>query len=294
VPRRLLIAALRCTVRPVHYREYRPPARLAGSVACLWTLEGQARDLEDGTQPVLPDGRAEFVVHFGDRFERCDRGVAAQRQPWAIFAGQLDCPLALRPTGDVAVLGVRFRPDGAARFVRAPQHELAGSTLDVACVSPALAAVARAVRDTAATLQHAVPIMERLLADAIVDRGHDPRLAFVVETIVGRGGLVSIDAAAAAAGLSRRHLERLFLRDVGLPPKQLARIARFQRALRTLERNTDPPRGLHAAHASGYADQAHFIRDFRDFAGCAPGEHLLRRAELTGFFTGAITDGRTG
>jgi AraC-like DNA-binding protein len=98
---------------------------------------------------------------------------------------------------------------------------------------------------------------------------------------------VSIDAAAAATGMSRRHLERLFLRDVGLPPKQLARIVRFQRALRLLDGDGDPPRGVRAAHGSGYADQAHFIRDFRAFAGCAPGEHVLRRAELTGFFSGA-------
>jgi AraC-like DNA-binding protein len=39
-----------------------------------------------------------------------------------------------------------------------------------------------------------------------------------------------------------------------------------------------------AAHACGYADQAHFIRDFRELAGCSPGAHLLDRAELTGFF----------
>jgi AraC-like DNA-binding protein len=277
----------------MQYREYAPAAPLASVVACVWTLEGHARELEDDKQPVLPDGRAEFVVHFGDRFERCDPDIAPQRQPSAIFAGQLDRPIALRPTGHVAVLGVRFRPDGAARFMRVPQHELIGSTLDVACVSPALAAVARVVRESAPTLQHAVPIVERLLTDAIAEHERDRRLVFVVEAIVRRGGLVSIDAAAAAAGLSRRHLERLFLRDVGLPPKQLARIARFQRALRILERDTDPPRGLRAAHASGYADQAHFIRDFRELAGCPPGEHLLRRAELTGFFTGA-TAGRSG
>ena len=236
-------------------------------------------------QPVLPDGRAEFVVHFGDRFDRCDPEVT-QAQPLAIFAGQIDRPLTLRPTGHVAVLGVRFRPDGAARFMRVPQHELTGSTPEVAYVSPALAAAARIVRDTAPTLQHAVPIMERLLVEAMTTSARDRRIAFVVETIVRRGGLVSIDAAADATGLGRRQVERLFLRDVGLPPKQLARIVRFQRALRILESGTTAPRGVRAAHAGGYADQAHFIRDFREFAGCAPGEHLLRRAELSGFFSG--------
>jgi len=271
----------------MRYREYAPSARLASVVACFWTLEGHARELEGATQPVLPDGRAELVVHFGDSFERCASNGAGERQPWAIFAGQLDAPLALRPSGAIAVLGVRFRPDGAARFMTAPQDELRGSTLEVATVSPALAAAARAVRDSAPTPAAAVPTIDRLLTNAIVGREPDRRVAFVVDAIVRRGGSFAIDAAAAATGLSRRQLERLFMRDVGLPPKQLARIVRFQRALRILESDSDQPRGIHAAHASGYADQAHFIRDFRALAGCPPGEHLLRRAELSGFFTGA-------
>jgi AraC-like DNA-binding protein len=46
-----------------------------------------------------------------------------------------------------------------------------------------------------------------------------------------------------------------------------------------------PQRGTRTAATCGYADQAHFIRDFSEFAGCAPGAHLLRRAELNGFFS---------
>ena len=271
----------------MHYREYVPPAHLASVVACFWTLEGHARETDGAAQPILPDGHAELVVHFGDGFERCDPNAVPQRQPWAIFAGQLDGPLTLRPAGGVAVLGVRFRPDGAVRFMRVPQHELLGSTSDVRAVSAPAAAAAHVVRDSARTLREAVAVMERVLAGAMHERGRDRRLALVVDTIIRRGGLVSIDAAAAATGMSRRQLERLFLRDVGLPPKQLARIVRFQRAVRLLEAMKDAPRGSRTAHASGYADQAHFIRDFREFAGCAPGEHLLRRAQLTGIFTGA-------
>jgi AraC-like DNA-binding protein len=270
----------------MQYSEYRPSARLVRAVECIWTLEGQPRDFDGAPQPILPDGRAEFVIHLGDAFARVDQG-AMQRQPRAIFAGQLDRPLSLQPTGCVAVLGVRFRPEGAARFTRVPQHELIGQTVDVALASPTLADVARRVRDSAASLPEAVRLVECLLDGAERHDGPDHRVASVVEAIRRRGGRVAIERAAADTGLSRRQLERLFLRDVGLSPKQFARISRFQHALRILEHDTSPARGLRAAHASGYADQAHFIRDFREFAGCAPGEHLLARAELTGFFTGA-------
>jgi AraC-like DNA-binding protein len=72
---------------------------------------------------------------------------------------------------------------------------------------------------------------------------------------------------------------------VGISAKRLARITRFQRALRLFEQLDSPQRGTHTAAECGYADQAHFIRDFSEFAGCAPGAHLLRRAELNGFFS---------
>jgi AraC-like DNA-binding protein len=94
-----------------------------------------------------------------------------------------------------------------------------------------------------------------------------------------------MDALAAHVGVTARHLERQFKQAVGISPKRLARITRFQRALRMFERFDLPQRGTHTAAMCGYADQAHFIRDFSEFAGCAPGAHLLRRAELNEFFS---------
>jgi AraC-like DNA-binding protein len=120
----------------------------------------------------------------------------------------------------------------------------------------------------------------------------DQRITHVVRAIDGRHGRVSIDRLAANTGMTRRHLERQFLRQVGVSPKRLARIARFQRALRVLEDPDDPgPRGAVTAAACGYADQAHFVRDFRDLAGCPPTEHLLSRGLLTGFFTAKTQTG---
>jgi AraC-like DNA-binding protein len=269
----------------MQYREYLPAAQLARSVACLWTLDGDACERGEAPQPILPDGRAEFVIHLGDTFARADHG-AIERQHWAIFAGQLDRPLTLQPTGRIAVLGVRFRPEGAARFTRVPQHEFVGRTVDVALASPSLANLARRVRESTASLPDAVRLVERLLASVERQDAGDRRVASAVDAIVRSGGRVAIENAAAQTGVSRRQLERLFLRDVGLPPKQVARIARFQRAIRILAHQPSPARGIRTAHAGGYADQAHFIRDFREFAGCAPTEHLVACAELTRFFTG--------
>jgi hypothetical protein len=123
----------------MEYREYPASAALASFVDCCWTLTGHAAELAGRPQPVLPDGRSELVLHFGDPFDRVTAAGVVSRQPLALFAGQLTEQLTLRPTGAVAVLGVRFHPFGASAFLRVPQHRLAGRTLALDDVSPPLA-----------------------------------------------------------------------------------------------------------------------------------------------------------
>ena len=266
------------------YAEYAPLPRLASVVDRLWTLSGDSASLGGDTQPVLPDGRPELILHFGDAFERVHANCAVERQPCVIFAGQLTSQLLLRPTGLIGVLGVRFHPYGAAAVVRAPQQDLAGVTIGVDALARPLSRALAEVRESTADPVDAVSRVQAALLRWVEPDRVDPRIRSAVETISRRRGLVSVDDVAASVSLTRRHLERKFLSAVGMAPKRLARITRFQHALRILEESEGASRGTHTAAACGYADQAHFIRDFRDLAGCAPGEHLLRHGELTGVF----------
>ncbi len=89
------------------------------------------------------------------------------------------------------------------------------------------------------------------------------------------GGAVAIATLAGEVGWSRRHLAARFRADVGLPPKAVARIMRFERVTRTLSANHG--HGLaDVAYACGYADQAHLNRDFRAFAGTTPTDYAAR------------------
>ena len=273
--------------RPVvamHYEEHEPLAVLVPLVDRLWTLEGHASMLGGALQPVLPDGRPEVILHLGEKFERVHPDGQQERQNDLLFAGQMTSQLVLRPTGAIKVLGIRFEPFGAAALFRVPQHELAGLTVDLAAVSAPLARGLRHVQETARSLAEAVSAAQHALLPFVTPARPDPRIRYVVHEIKRFRGAVSVDRLASSTGLTRRHLERQFQQQVGVGPKRLARITRFQHALQLLEGTESTQRGAMTAAACGYADQAHFIRDFRDLAGCAPTEHLLRRAVLTGFF----------
>ena len=88
---------------------------------------------------------------------------------------------------------------------------------------------------------------------------------------------------AEVVGLSRRQLGRLFRERIGITPKSLGRLGRFQRALRALDGGSRTSLAAVATKA-GYFDQAHLCRDFRLFAGTTPAGYRREMRELTRHF----------
>ena len=184
-------------------------------------------------------------MHFGDAFERLTPGGQISRQGATIFAGQLTQQLTLRPTGLIAVLGVRFHPFGAASFLDTPQHRLAGLTPGIDEIAPALARALDGVRDETDDVRIAVPLVQTVLEKWAGTREPDQRLQIATRAIVQSGGAISIDRLADRLSVTRRHLERRFLEGIGISPKRLARITRFQRAVRVLGGGGSPQTRRH-------------------------------------------------
>ena len=84
---------------------------------------------------------------------------------------------------------------------------------------------------------------------------------------------VSLDELAAAAGVNRFRIVRLFGAAVGLPPHRFLLAQRINAARALLERGTPIGR---AAVLCGFADQSHLHRHFRRAWGITPGEYLAR------------------
>jgi len=99
------------------------------------------------------------------------------------------------------------------------------------------------------------------------------RVAGAWRLLVGSGGAIRVGELAERVGWSPRYLQRRLLAETGLTPKAAARVARFDRTRRLLQRTAGAghaPALADLAAACGYYDQAHLAREFRELASCPP------------------------
>jgi len=80
-------------------------------------------------------------------------------------------------------------------------------------------------------------------------------------------GALSLSQREDETGYTARHLRNLSLRHIGLPPKRLARILRFQQFYTQWAQNPQRAAFRLLANDPAYYDQAHFVREFRAFTG---------------------------
>jgi AraC-like DNA-binding protein len=265
----------------MHYSEYRPAPALAPFVRVLWTLEHDGPGLP--ADRIFPDGCMEVVFHLGQPFSALDASGRATVQPSAFLVGQMTSALQVQPSARARVVGIRFQPGGAFPFLQVPQQELTNALPPLEDVWPALARE----RDRLAALpdmRSVVSRIEEVLARCAAGAPRpDRRVAASASAIAASAGAVTVDRLSAICGLGARQLERLFRERVGLGPKRLARIVRFQAGLRAQETGASLTA---AAHAAGYADQAHFAREFRALAGVSPSAFASAEDRLAGAFAG--------
>jgi AraC-like DNA-binding protein len=114
-----------------------------------------------------------------------------------------------------------------------------------------------------------------------------PAVAWAFERLRATAGSAPVGDLAVELGWSRRHLAAMFREQVGLPPKSVARLLRFESVLRRID--ADAVRWADIAQDFGYCDQSHLNRDFRDLLGTTPTEYLARRLPGGGLAAAGVT-----
>jgi AraC-like DNA-binding protein len=215
----------------------------------------------------LPGGRIVLVVSFGPTLD-VDGGRFG-----SFVAGLHDAPALTEHAGEGHGIQAYLTPLGARRLLGMPMGELTGRVVELEDL------LGRDAAELAERLAEAPgwAARFRLLERAIAERTLEappvaPELEWAWRRLHATDGSVPIGALAAELGWSRRHLAKTVREELGLAPKPLARLLRFERAVERLRAGAAL---ADVALDSGYYDQAHFNRDFRGFAGVTPTEYRV-------------------
>lgn len=258
-----------------HFFSYDPAPDLAPFVEAIWGVRGAGGH---HTEAIVPNGAIELMINFGPLQEVIGHGdrVLDQTYRHAWVAGIQDRRLVHRSASGSDHIAVRFRPAGAHAFLPLRMDEIANQVIDLDLL---LGNEAMALRDRlgeARSDRDRAGLLEGWLRRQLrVDPSFDTVREAAARLRPGERP-PSVAALCEDLGLSNKHLVELFRRTVGLPPKVLGRVHRLQSAIASC-RGRSRVDWIELAHACGYADQSHLIREFRSMAGTTPSRFLRSR-----------------
>lgn len=185
-------------------------------------------------------------------------------------------------TGPNWSIQIDLTPVGAYRILGLPLDELTDRHEDVVDVVGADAA--RLISELGATAEWKTRfnLVEKLLRRRL-ERGREETagIAWAWRQLAASHGGIPIGELAGELCWSRRHFSQRFRRELGLPPKTVARQLRFARAA-TLIQQPSAWSLADVAIRCGFADQAHLTREFRELAGVTPATFRRERQGLDG------------
>jgi AraC-like DNA-binding protein len=256
-------------VRLGRYREYAVPDVLRDVATGVWSYARphHAPPLPGRGHRLLPDTDVSVAV------ETLTDSLGAVVDARVVLIGPITRYGFFAPQRGYSEFAVRIRPEFCRDLFDVDPGDIADSVTPVSV--PRLLSFTRVDEEP---LQGVIKGLQelrsqkRLSADAI-------RANLALRSVrTSRGPKLNLASIATSLATSERHLRRLITSNSAFAPKQVQRIARFERATLWSDRQQHPD-WARIAGTTGYYDQAHMIDEFRCLAGVTPAE-LWRERRL--------------
>jgi AraC-like DNA-binding protein len=268
------------------YQQYDVTEILQPFVKCCWSLESDASATPE-KQRIVPDGCMEMIVHYGDLYRQYFEDGRYILQPRSFVFGQITSPLEIEPTGVSGIIAARFHPDGFAPFSFFPINEMENKAVPLEKIFGEEAVELEEKILSAAFNEERIKQIETFLINKLSLPETADRIAkSSVEILLNYNGRVSVDELAEQLKINRRQLERKFSSAIGLSPKQLSKVIRLQATLKMLQQQQFTSL-TSLAYENGYYDQAHFIKDFKEFTGMSPKQFYSDNLKMSALFVAA-------
>jgi AraC-like DNA-binding protein len=252
-------------------KAFEPHFELTEFIKRYWTLDGQ-KENTPLKNTILPDGTMKLIFHYGDTYKHHSQSGNTTLLPKYFLIGQLTQPYVIEPVGVTGSFVVQFKPNGFLPFTTIPIKEMENTAIPLdKLFGKKGKKLGEQILNANSTSERIQIIETFLLGELANKKTIDDIVKSTVETIFNRNGQFSVNEFSKNNNINRRQLARKFSSTIGLSPKQLAKTIRIQKTLRALL-NEEYSNLTNLAYENEYFDQAHFIKDFKEFTGLTPKE----------------------
>jgi AraC-like DNA-binding protein len=266
----------------VKYQHLQPPHYLKDYVRYFWAIESHVEDETPDNFTPAADGCPGLI------FQQTGKGTFYQNSkqlPGIFLYGQATRPTELQVAAPLDIIGIIFYPHALKSIFGMDAQELTDSCTDLEAlaVKDGYSLLEQMQRASGITQQ--VEVLATFLIWQIRKNNvrQDAAVQYALSAIINSKGLASLKDIQTYLQLSERSFERRFKQCIGLTPKLFSRICRFQASLAQLKAN-DYQKLSDIAFENEYADQSHFIRAFKEFAGYSPYQYQKQSNEIVKSF----------
>lgn len=253
----------------IFYEEVIPCVALRDYFECYWIL---STDHTLEKELFLPDGSASLVFNFGPEYTRaiCSNPTETKRYGRCTLPHQGRESVLISQAAPIRVMGARFKPYGMAPFFRVSMSDLSPPFIIHGLeLNEYIMGLGERLWE-AADFQERIRCLEAFLLERLKDAAPpDELVKNAMQIIVRNEGNIRISSLLEQLCVSKSSLEKRFQEAVGLSPKILANILRFN-SLVYLQGQKPSPSLTELGYNSGFFDQAHLVHNFRAFTGMTP------------------------
>lgn len=255
-----------------------PQGLLSHLVETIWDWEAAFHS--HALERVLPTANAGLIINLAEDQTRVyDEQYRCTRFSGTTLDGPRSHSNIIDTEEQVAVMGVVFRPGGAAMLFRERMDRLANDSVDLEDLVGNKALFLREQLLEAGSAHRRLSLLGRWLQDRASSAGSDPPIRHALAALDADPRVAVLTTVARDFGCSPRQLGERFRQQVGLTPKRYLRLRRFHRVIAVTEgRERVDWAGI--SQDCGYHDQAHMAHEFREFSGLTPSAFTRKRGPL--------------
>lgn len=247
----------------VTYCEFLPAPALQPYIYCYWQLKTTQTLQEPFNYRVVADGCIDIYFELNNPDESWVMGFCKKYTEFAL-------------ENSFDYVGIRFLPTMFPQLFRVNAAELSNRYESLKAVVPGTAAFIRDYLNAQQSPAEMAAVLDTYFIQwmAQVRFNNDGRLYEAIALILERTGVVDIEKDL-NTGISPRQLRRLFEFYIGDSAKTFSKVVRFQNILKA-KPSAQSLRQNKLFFDVGYYDQAHFIKEFRNFYGVTPSKAFGR------------------